>query len=70
VDDFLDAGVTTAIGVLGTDGVSRTVETLLFKARGLTNDGITALMFTGNYHWPLPTLTGSVKRDICLIEQV
>jgi beta-aspartyl-dipeptidase (metallo-type) len=56
--------------VLGTDNVSRNLETVLFKARALNEDGITAYMYTGSYHFPVVTLTGSVKRDITLVEQV
>jgi beta-aspartyl-dipeptidase (metallo-type) len=70
VSEFIEAGITTVIGVLGTDNVSRNLETVLFKARALNEDGITAYMYTGSYHFPVVTLTGSVKRDITLVEQV
>ena len=47
--DITTAGVTTLVGVLGTDGTSRHSETLLAKARGMTHEGITAYMLTGSY---------------------
>jgi len=68
--DFVDHGITTVIGVLGTDNVSRSVDTLLVKARALNEEGITAFIFTGSYHLPIVTVTGSIKRDIVLVEQV
>ncbi|OPL17712.1 MAG: hypothetical protein AVO35_08590 [Candidatus Aegiribacteria sp. MLS_C] len=64
------AGITTVVGVLGTDDVSRHPETLLAKVLGLRDEGITALMMTGSYQFPPVTLTGSVRKDIALIEPV
>jgi len=64
------AGVTTAVGVLGTDSLTRTPEALLAKARGFKQDGITAFIWTGAYRIPSPTITGNVIKDIALIEDV
>ena len=68
--DFTQNGVTTVLGLLGTDGVSRSLENLLFKTRALEAAGITALMLTGNYRYPSPTLTGDVVRDVALIDKI
>jgi beta-aspartyl-dipeptidase (metallo-type) len=65
-----EAGITTVVGVLGTDGITRSPEALLAKAKGLHLEGLSAYMYTGSYHLPSPTITGSVKRDIALIEEV
>ncbi len=67
---FTRSGVTTLVGCLGTDSVTRNLAGLLAKVRALTEEGITAYMYTGSYHLPLPTLTGSVKRDLVLIPEV
>lgn len=64
------SGVTTVVGCLGTDGVTRHVESLLAKARGLEDEGITAYIYTGSYEIPTPTITGSVRKDIILIDKV
>ena len=40
--DLTKAGVTTVVGCLGTDGVARDPVSLLAKARGLDEEGITA----------------------------
>jgi len=58
-----EAGITTLAGLLGTDNVSRHLETLLVKAKALCVEGITTYMYTGSYHLPSSTITGSVKRD-------
>ena len=58
------AGVTTAVGLLGTDGTTRSLAELLAATRGLCQYGITALCYTGSYEVPPPTLTGSIRGDI------
>ena len=63
-------GVTTVLGLLGTDGISRSLENLLFKCCALEQYGLTAKMLTGNYRYPSPTLTGDVARDIALIDRI
>lgn len=67
LSELIESGVTTVLGLLGTDGTSRSVENLLYKARALHQEGITAFMLTGSYQVPTVTLTGSVVRDIALI---
>jgi beta-aspartyl-dipeptidase (metallo-type) len=64
------AGVTTAVGCLGTDGVTRSLEALVGKARQLTEEGVSAFVYTGGFHLPPRTLTGSVERDLVLIDCV
>lgn len=64
------SGVTTVLGLLGTDGVTRHVASLLAKARGLEDEGITAYIYSGSYEIPTPTITGSVRNDIILIDKV
>jgi beta-aspartyl-dipeptidase (metallo-type) len=63
-------GVTTAIGVLGTDDAIRTPAELVTVARGLNAEGLTAYCLTGGYHVPPATVTGSVRRDLVLIDLV
>ncbi|WP_129688907.1 beta-aspartyl-peptidase [Gottfriedia acidiceleris] len=64
------AGVTTVVGVLGTDGTTRTIENLLAKARALEEEGITCYIHTGSYQIPVKTLTESIQRDIILIDKI
>ncbi len=66
----IEAGVTTVAGLLGTDGHARDVETLYAKAKGLEEEGITTLIYTGSYKTPSVTITGSVARDIMFIDKV
>src|SRR5687767_1106242 len=61
-------GVTTAVGVLGTDDAIRSPAELVTVARGLNAEGLTAYCMTGGYHVPPVTVTGSVRRDLVLID--
>ncbi len=64
------AGVTTVVGCLGTDGTTRDMRGLLAKAYALESEGVTTRIWTGAYEVPPPTLTGSVRGDIVLIDKV
>jgi beta-aspartyl-dipeptidase (metallo-type) len=70
LSDMLVAGVTTVIGCLGTDGFTRSVESVLMKVKSLRAEGVSAWMFTGAYQVPVPSITGDFARDIALIEEV
>jgi beta-aspartyl-dipeptidase (metallo-type) len=63
-------GVTTAVGLLGTDDTVRSTAELVTTARGLIAEGLSAYCYTGGYHVPLVTVTGSVRGDIVLIDLI
>ncbi|TFE01683.1 beta-aspartyl-peptidase [Jeotgalibacillus salarius] len=63
-------GVTTLVGVIGTDGTTRTMPALIAKARGLEEEGITCYVHTGSYQVPVKTLTGKIEDDLILIDRV
>jgi len=67
---LIKAGVTSVVGCLGTDGMTRNVESVLMKAKGLKQEGVSAWIYTGAYQVPTPTITGDVGRDIALIEEI
>lgn len=68
--DFAKNGVCNVVGLLGTDGISRSLENLLFKVRALEEEGLSAWMLTGNYRTPTKTITGDVERDVALISEI
>jgi beta-aspartyl-dipeptidase (metallo-type) len=70
LSDAVRGGVTTVVGCLGTDGVTRSLANLLAKARGLDEEGISTFMYTGYYAVPVRTLTGSIECDLQLIDKV
>lgn len=68
--DLTKAGITTVVGCIGTDGVCRDMASLLAKAKSLEEEGITTYCYTGSYDIPVKTLTGSIKKDIMLIDKI
>ena len=70
LSDIVSSGITSVVGLLGTDDVTRHPETLLAKTLALRKEGISAWMLTGSYQFPQTTVTGSVRKDIALIPPV
>jgi len=67
---LLEGGITTVIGCLGTDGMTRSVESVLMKAKSLRAEGVSCWIYTGAYQVPTPTILGDVGKDIAMIEEV
>ena len=63
-------GITTVVGCLGTDGYGRDMDSLIAKIKGLREQGISAYAYTGSYQVPVRTLTGSITRDIMMVEEI
>jgi beta-aspartyl-dipeptidase (metallo-type) len=70
LSDILYGGVTTVVGCLGTDGVSRDPKGLLAKARGLEEEGITTYIYSGSYAIPVVTFTKDCREDLIVIDKV
>lgn len=68
--DMIKGGVTTVVGTLGTDGISRNMEDLIAKAKSIKENGFSCWTYTGNYHVPIKTLTDSIEKDIMFIEEI
>jgi beta-aspartyl-dipeptidase (metallo-type) len=68
--DLVRAGITTVVGCLGTDGVTRSLESLYAKAKALEEEGVSSYIYVGSYRVPPVTLTGSIIKDIVLIDKV
>jgi beta-aspartyl-dipeptidase (metallo-type) len=66
--ELLAAGTTTVVGLLGTDTTTKTLPALLAKVKALREEGLNAKMWTGGYD--ARTLTGSLRDDIVLIEEI
>jgi beta-aspartyl-dipeptidase (metallo-type) len=66
--ELFAGGTTTVAGLLGTDTTTKTLPALLAKVKGLRDEGLNARMWTGGYD--ARSLTGSVRDDIILIEEV
>ena len=67
---FTCAGITSVVGVLGTDDTTRDTRSLLAQTLALREEGLGAWCHTGGYHVPPVTLTGSVRDDIVYLDPV
>ena len=70
LSDLIRGGVTTVVGLLGTDGISRSTENLVAKAKAFKEEGISAYCCCGAYGHPGPTITGSISRDIMFLDEI
>lgn len=70
VEDLVGAGITTCIGLLGTDGTTRDVAGLVARTLGLRAEGMSAWCWTGSYEVPPITLTGKVRSDIAFVDPI
>ena len=68
--DITTAGVTTVVGCLGTDGITRNVISLLAKATALEEEGISTFIYTGSYRIPVTTITGDIMKDLICIDKI
>lgn len=68
--DLTKAGITTVVGCIGTDDVSRNMKALIGKAKELEGNGISAYCYTGSYSIPVKTATNSIKEDLMLLNNV
>lgn len=70
LSEIVPWGITTVVGCLGLDATTRVPAALLAKVKGLREEGISAHMYTGHYGIPPATLTGSVRNDLMMVEEV
>lgn len=70
IEDIITSGVSTVVGVLGVDSITRQISGLLAKARALQDEGVNCYIYTGSYGVPTATLTGKVIKDIAYVDQV
>lgn len=65
---YTRAGVTTVVGLLGTDDVARGTRELVARVNALREEGLSAWAHAGGYHLPPATLTGSVRTDLAFVD--
>jgi beta-aspartyl-dipeptidase (metallo-type) len=65
---YTRSGVTSVVGLLGTDDVARGTRDLVAQVNALREQGLSAWGYAGGYHLPPATLTGSVRTDLVFID--
>lgn len=68
--DLIACGSTTVVGLLGTDGKTRSIRTLYGKVKALEEEGISAYMYCGYYGIDSVTITDSIQSDMIFIDKV
>jgi len=68
ISRFTRAGITTVVGLLGTDDVARGPRELLATLYALRDEGLSAYGYAGGYHVPPTTLTGSIRGDLVFVD--
>jgi beta-aspartyl-dipeptidase (metallo-type) len=70
LSELVTCGTTTAVGLLGTDGSSRSIKSLYAKTKALEAEGISCYMFTGYYGLDPMHIMESVQDDMVFIDNV
>jgi len=70
IEDIVRFGVTTVVGCLGLDHISKSSKALLIKANALESAGISSYILTGSWVFPPITVTNSVEEDLVFIDKV
>lgn len=70
LSELIACGTTTVMGLLGTDGTTKSLQNLYAKIQGLEQEGISTYMLTSYFAYPPITITGDVRQDIMFIDKV
>lgn len=68
--DIASSGITTAVGILGSEMEAKTLPVLLRRAHELDRLGLETFIYSGAMEVPGPSLTQSIRSDIVLIDKV
>lgn len=67
---LIEAGITTAVGLLEPTARQEVLVILVAKAHALNDEGITCYAHTGAYSSKTPTITGEIEKDIVFVDPI
>lgn len=70
VENLVQSGITTVVGLLGTDTTTRVLACLQAKAKQMKEDGLSAYIYNGGFELPPSTFFTNVTDDLVRIEEV
>ncbi|NVK28061.1 MAG: beta-aspartyl-peptidase [Flavobacteriia bacterium] len=70
LEDLMACGTTTAVGLLGTDGSTRSIKSLYAKVRALEMEGMSSYMYTGYYGLDPNYIMDNVQDEMIFIDKV
>lgn len=68
--ELVACGTTTVVGLLGTDGSTRSIKTLYAKVKSLEMEGVSAYMYTGYYGLEPVHIMDNVQDEMIFIDKV
>ncbi len=68
--ELIKNGITTVLGLLGTDATSRSPRELIAKVKSINEIGLSAYAVTGSYQYPTPTITANVRDDMLFVAEM
>jgi beta-aspartyl-dipeptidase (metallo-type) len=68
--DLFNVGTTTAVGLLGTDGSTKSIRSLYAKVMSMREQGLNTFMHTGYYGIDPVHVTDSIQDDLVFIEPI
>lgn len=68
--ELVACGTTTVVGLLGTDGSTRSIKTLYAKVKSLEMEGVSAYMYTGYYGLEPIHIMDNVQDEMIFIDKV
>jgi len=69
-EELIRCGTTTVVGLLGTDSVMRTLQSLYAKVKALQTEGLSAYMLTGSFDYPPVSITNSALEDMIFVNEI
>jgi beta-aspartyl-dipeptidase (metallo-type) len=70
LEELVRAGITSVVGTLGVDTTTTVMAALLARVKALRGMGLSAWMYSGGYEVPPATVTGTIREDLLLIDEV
>lgn len=64
------AGITTSVATPGIENLTKNMDGVLAKAYALEADGLSAYAYIGGFRKPFMSVTGSIRRDLYLVEKI
>lgn len=68
--DLVKCGTTTVVGLLGTDGSTRSIKSLYAKVRALEMEGLSAYMYSGYYGLDPIHIMSRMQEEMIFIDKV
>jgi len=68
--DLVQCGTTTVVGLLGTDGSTRSIKSLYAKVRSLEMEGLSAYMYSGYYGLDPIHIMSRMQEEMIFIDKV